>query len=221
MFSPETLRFLAENRGMNSKAWFEAHRKEYDEYVQEPMRELAEKLVPVIAAIDEQIIVSPLNKSISRIWCDVRFSHGMLYRESQWLSFKRDKREFERYPEFFVVFSPREFFYGCGYYCASANSMEAARRLIMEEHGSFVAARKVVEGQSRFVNSGDTYKRSRYPQYSDDLRNWLDRKNFCFTYCADVRELFDVDLAEKLKVDFKTLQPLYDFFITAENMSFM
>lgn len=212
---------MAENRGRNSKDWFESHRGEYVEYVQKPLLELAETLAPTVAEIDEQIIVSPISKSVSRIWCDVRFSHGMLYRESQWLSFKRDKHEFEKYPEFFVVFSSNTFFYGCGYYCASANSMESARKLIIAGHNSFLKAKKVADSQNKFVDSGEMYKRSKYPGYGDELRRWLDRKNFCFTYRADVRELFDRELPEKIKADFKMLKPLYDFFITAENLSFM
>ncbi|MBO5280725.1 MAG: DUF2461 domain-containing protein [Clostridia bacterium] len=221
MFSSKTLKFLAENRGMNSREWFEAHRGEYEEYLQKPLRELAEALAPTVAELDGQIIVTPISKSLSRIWCDVRFSKGMLYRESQWVSFKRDKHEFERYPEFFMVFTSKDFFYGCGYYCASADAMESARRLILSGHESFLKAKAVIDGQERFFDSGDRYKRSKYPEYSEEMREWLDRKNFCFMRRPDIKELFAPDLAETLKADFKMLKPLYDFFITAETLAKM
>ncbi|MBQ7292826.1 MAG: DUF2461 domain-containing protein [Clostridia bacterium] len=219
MFSPNTLRFLAENRGMNSREWFEAHRGEYEEYLQKPLRELAEELAPTVAKLDSQIVVTPISKSLSRIWCDVRFSKGMLYRESQWISFKRDKREFVQYPEFFMVFTPKEFFYGCGYYQASAEAMQSARRLILQGHESFVKAKTAIDSQNRFVDTGDLYKRSKYPSESEELRMWLDRKNFCFMRRPDIKELFASDLADVLKKDFEMLKPLYDFFITAETLA--
>lgn len=221
MFSSKTLKFLAENRGMNSREWFEEHRAEYEGYVQKPLRELAEALAPTVAELDGQIVVTPINKSLSRIWCDVRFSKGMLYRESQWVSFKRDKHEFPAYPEFFVVITPKEFFYGCGYYCASTAAMESARRLITCGHESFVKAKAVIDAQNKFSDSGDRYKRSKYPAYNEELREWLDRKNFCLMCRPDIKELFAPDLAETIKKDFRMLKPVYDFFITAETQAVM
>jgi len=50
-FSEKTLDFLFENRVMDSKAWFEAHRADYEALVLEPLRALVRELTPAMLEI--------------------------------------------------------------------------------------------------------------------------------------------------------------------------
>lgn len=221
MFTSKTLAFLAENRAMNSREWFGEHKAAYEKYVLEPLRDLARELAPAVSEIDDQIVTIPaVDKTISRIWCDVRFSRGMLFREQQWISFRRDKKQFPGWPEFFIVFSPRELLWGCGYYSISTETMAVIRRMVVEEHPKFIAAKQALEAQSTFSLNGDSFKRSRYPSYSEDIRAWLDKKNLRFSYeTANVRELFSEDLSETLKAAFRQMKPIYQFLICAESLA--
>ena len=216
MFTPKTLAFIAENRGRNSKEWFTSHKDEYNELVRDPLLGLAETLAPAMNEIDSRIITDPKN-SVSRIHCDMRFSKDMLYREMLWISFRRDKKAYPGWPEFFFVFTPREFFYGCGYYSASAGAMEAVRGLILADSPAFRAAKEAYETQDLFKICGDMYKRSRYPDYSEELKEWLDRKTICFSYAPeDIREMFSPDLPEKMSTSYLHMKPVYDFLVFAE-----
>ena len=219
MFSPKTFDFLIENRLANSKEWFHEHKNIYDEYVLKPLTELASALGPAIEAMDGKIVTVPkINKVISRIYRDTRFSNDKsLYRESMWLSFKRDKKAFPHYPEFFVAFSPQIFSYGCGYYWAKPETMKCMRKLIENGAPEFKKALKAYENQSVFKIDGESYKRTKYPDYPDNIREWLDNKNICFIhYSDDFSLVFSDSLADTLKDDLRLMKPVYDFLILAE-----
>ncbi len=219
MFSTKTLAFLAENHAMNSREWFVAHKAEYEAYVLSPLRELMRALAPVITEIDGQAVTIPaVDKTISRIWCDVRFSRGMLFREQQWLSIRRDKKQFPGWPEFFMVFSPHEFFWGCGYYRASVETMEEVRRMILEGDPRFGAAKAAFEAHGALTHGGDRFKRTRYPSYPEDIRAWLDQKSICVVRRAELSELFDPKLAETMSASFRAMSPIYQFLIHAEEL---
>ncbi len=220
MFSENTFDFLMENRYMNSKEWFHEHKDTYDEYVLKPLTQLAESLGPVIETIDDKIVTTPkINKTISRIYRDTRFSKDKsLYRESAWLTFKRDKKAFLHYPEIFVAVSPTSFVYGCGYYCMEKNSMQTVRDMIVRDDPAYIKALESYDNQDVFTLCGDKFKRSKYPDYSDVKKDWLDRKNINFmNTSADFSLLFSDDLADKLSEDICLLKDMYLFFVKAES----
>lgn len=218
-FSEESLKFLFENRVVDSKAWFLEHRDEYERLVLEPMRELVKALEPAILSIDPLLICEPkVGRSISRIYRDTRFSHDKsIFRDVMWCVFIRDKKLYNGLPGFWFEFSPRIIRYGCGYYQASPESMEAMRELIIADDKTFKAAQKALKNQSVFRLDGEKYKRSRHPEQPEEKREWLDRRDIGFiTESEDFDLLFSDALADKLAADFKLLVPMYDFMMAAE-----
>ena len=218
-FSEESLKFLFENRVVDSKAWFLEHRDEYERLVLEPMRELVKALEPAILSIDPLLICEPkIGRSISRIYRDTRFSHDKsIFRDVMWCVFIRDKKLYNGLPGFWFEFSPRVIRYGCGYYQASPDSMEAMRELIIADDKTFKAAQKALKNQSVFRLDGEKYKRSRRPEQPEEKREWLDRRDIGFiTESEDFDLLFSDALADKLAADFKLLVPMYEFMMAAE-----
>lgn len=217
MFTPKTLEFIAENHWRGDKEWFSSHKNEYTEFVQKPLTRLAEALAPTVESIDSALITDP-KSAVARIYRDMRFAKGgSPYREMLWISFRHDKKAFPCRPEFYFVFSPREFFYGCGYYSAKADSMVEMRHLILDNDKKFTAAKAVLEKHSEFTLEGDMYKKSRYGEYPEDLRNWLDRKTVCCSCRTDINRIFDDDLSEKVRGAFLEMKPIYEFLMHAEN----
>ena len=220
MFSEQSFDFLMENRFMNSKEWFHEHKNIYDEHVLKPLTELAIEMGPTMEMLDPTIVTTPkINKVLSRIYRDTRFSKDKsLFRESMWLSFKKDKKEFRHYPEFFVAMNPQMLIYGCGYYYMKPETVKAMRVLIEENHPAFKKALKAYESQNVFTLDGDMYKRTKYPEYPENIRNWLDRKTICFTrYSMDFSLVFSDKLGETLCRDLVLMKDVYDFLILAEN----
>ena len=218
IFYPETLDFIAENAFMNSKVWFEEHKDKYKKYVQEPLVALSQYVAPAVEDIDPHIITLPRN-TVSRIYRDARFAKGSLYRDMLWVSFRRDKKCFQAWPEFYFIISPGTFFYGCGYYCTKTPVMAEIRKMVASDHPMYIRARDVLMANEEIVIDGEMYKRSRYPHYSEDKRIWLDRKTIRFTVFPSGKQLFSPDLAEQVRQTFLAMRPIYDLLVYAEEQA--
>ncbi|MCL2462655.1 MAG: DUF2461 domain-containing protein [Defluviitaleaceae bacterium] len=220
MFSQQTLDFLFENRLQNSREWFEAHREDYRQYVLAPLAALVSALTPTMRDIDPSLICEPkVDKSISRIYRDTRFSKDKsLYRDTAWAVFIRDKRLYEGLPGYFFEITPAGWRYGCGYYQTSPDSMGSIREMALKNDPDFQAALAAYEGaQGIFEMEGELYKRSKYPDQPEKLRNWLDRKGIGFIRnSVDFGLLFSDGLAPMLAGHYQRLAPIYNFFIKAE-----
>lgn len=218
-FSKKTTDFLFENRLNDSKAWYQEHKKEYKQYVAEPISELITALQPTINEIDSEIICNP--KRFSRLYRDARFSKGgSIFRDNIWCSFERRTEQFKSMPSFYFDISPNGFEYGCGYYMASTATMNALRELILTNNKAFQAAINAYESQNTFVLAGDLYKKNRYPNQSDRLSNWLNRKSI-YLFCRNNdMDMFCSDkLSEIIAEDYKKIAPIYHFFLKAEELS--
>lgn len=219
-FSQKTLDFLLTNRLMDSKPWFEEHRADYEEYVLGPMRQLVIDMEPTIRSIDPLLICEPkISRSISRIYRDTRFSRDKsIFREIMWCSFMRDRRMFHGLPGFYFEITPAGFSYGCGYYQAAPEAMEAMRELILAGDADFKAALRAYKKQDVFVLLDEKYKRSRHPDAPEELREWLDQRSICLTARGrSMDELFSPELYKTLSTDFLRIEKVYRFLTKAES----
>ncbi len=214
-FSQKTVDFLFENRLHDSREWFGEHKEDYRIYVTEPMKELILELAPTIHRIDPLIEINP--NRISRLYRDMRLHPDSIFRDHIWYTFSRSREQYHALPGFYFSIGAGGISYGCGYYCASAQSMQSLRALILAGDESFKAAFLAVEKQSVFSLYGDMYKRSKYPDMPEELRRWLDRKGIglsCDTNDPEI--MFSDKLAKKVAADIKRIAPFYDFCMKAE-----
>ncbi len=72
-FSPRALTFLRGLKRHNDRAWFAAHREEYEREVREPMTALVERLAPELRRFAPDLVASP-RASLYRIYRDTRFT---------------------------------------------------------------------------------------------------------------------------------------------------
>lgn len=218
-FRPEALQFLENVRLNNSKEWYEAHRKEYQELLVQPFQYLVSDLSADILQIDSLFEVRPaVNKTLSRLYRDTRFSKDKsLYRSTMWLTFKRPKSEWRDAPAFFFEISPDSFRYGMGYYSATRESMDVFRKMIAEDTPKFMEAISFYEKQDVYVIEGDMYKKPQDPSLSEELRQWYDRKNIYLVHNeSDVSKLFTPDIADEVLHGFKLLEPIYRYLCQVE-----
>lgn len=214
-FSQRSVDFLFENRLHDSREWFNEHREEYRIYVTEPMKELILELTPTILKIDPLIEINPAR--ISRLYRDMRLHPDSIFRDHIWYTFSRTREQYHALPGFYFSIGAAGISYGCGYYCASAGSMNALRSLMLAGDDSFRQAFLAVEKQKTFSLYGDMYKRSKFPDQPEELRRWLDRKGIglsCDT--NDPGVMFSEKLAKKVASDFRRIAPFYDFCMKAE-----
>lgn len=217
-FTQETLDFLVLNHIQDSRKWFEEHKKEYREFLIEPLRDLVIDLTPTMLEIDDQFVTEPrIDKTICRIWRDLRYTRDpSLYRKEMWIIFKRDRMHSTEYPGIYFAINGNGFDYGCGFWQASTTYMTALRGLILEDGPLFRNALKAYEAQDVFTIDGECYKRPHYPDQPEKMRLWLERKNIGFyTESDDLDMLFSPDLSEKLAAELKLLAPIYRLLLEA------
>ena len=215
-FTQQSIDFLFENRLHDSREWFGEHKQDYQRLVVEPMTALIEELAPTITKIDPLIEINP--KRISRIYRDMRLHPDSIFRDHIWYTFSRVREQFQALPGFYFSVGAGGISYGCGYYCASAKSMQALRGLILAGDDSFKSAFAAVKKQKTFELYGDLYKRSKFPEQPPEIRNWLDRKSFGLSFDTnDPAIMFSGSLAKRVAGDFKKIAPFYDFCMKAES----
>ncbi|RRJ61784.1 DUF2461 domain-containing protein [Paenibacillus oralis] len=211
-FSPETLTFLEEVQRNNSKPWFEENRAVYTRVLLEPMQSLVADLSEGMLNIDPLLETRPsVNKTISRIHCDTRFSKDkLLYRNTMWITFKRPSKEWRDAPAFFFELHPDSYRFGMGYYGATKETMDKLREWIDAEPQQFQQVTSFFNSQNTFVIEGERYKRILDPAKSAEVLNWYQRKNLYLVHNEAVNDkLFSSGLVVDLSSGFNLLAELY------------
>lgn len=217
-FSNETLDFLAENRIVNSRDWFQEHKSRYRALVEAPMLALSEALAPTMEAIDPSMTLAP-KRTLSRIWKDMRYNRdGTLFRDVMWLLFRRGKGM--EYPAFFFEFSPRGFRYGVSCHAGPGSVMNCIRHWVRSDDQRYRDAQAALDALPMFSLEGERYKRSRFPDEPEEKREWLERKHLLVIHrsCA-MDQLFREDLSQELTRAFESLAPVYRLFLSAHLQS--
>ena len=164
-FSPQALVFFEELSANNNKAWFEAHRADYETLLLEPLKELVAELAAPLLAIDPALQVLPPSRCIARIHRDIRFSRDKSpYKTHLWLSFKRPSPDWKEHPCFFFEIAADRYRYGMGFYSAPKATMDALRRTIETAPEKFRRLVAPLARSGRFVPGRGTLQAPRQPR---------------------------------------------------------
>ncbi len=214
-FSPNTLNFLRDLAENNNKIWFEAHRENYEEYLLQPMRNLVIDLSNFILNLDPYIEVTPaVNKTISRIFRDTRFSHDKsLFRSNMWITFKNRSKDWTRIvSSYFFELNIDSYRYGMGFYKAAPAIMSTFRQKIDENPDEFLETISFYSKQQSFILEGEKYKRIFDKNKPIQIQDWYQRKNLCLICYKEINEtLFSNKLVDELITGFNLISPLYHY----------
>lgn len=216
-FSANTLAFLGGLAANNDRAWFAAHKGEYQELVQAPMWRLVNALAPAMLAIDPGFDLSPRGGAVSRIYRDTRFSRDKApYRINQWIAFKRRSGEWQDRPCYFMEFGPDGYRYGMGFYSARPDTMRAIRRRIEVRPRDLTNAMDEATGAG-FTLEGEAYKKPRLPAGQPPaIQEWYRLRNIYLARARPIDAVFASGaLAEELRRAFAAAAPLYHFLADA------
>lgn len=152
-FSKATVRFYADLRRNNTKAWFEAHRETYEGQVLAPAKlfvaAMGAKLKTIVPAI---VAVPAVNKSIFRINRDTRFSLDPApYKTNLGIYFWDGARSRMESAGFYVGLEPPDVMLGGGMYMIPDALLARYRKAVVDarrgaELGRIVAALRAVPG---------------------------------------------------------------------------
>ena len=127
-FSQNAIDFLWGISLNNERGWFMAHKQDFTDYVDVPMRELGKA---VFSALAEDYPKQDWRLHVCRIYRDARRLHGRgPYKEHLWFTIERPHERFESVPALYFELAPNYYSYGCGYWDAGAATMAKLRARI-------------------------------------------------------------------------------------------
>lgn len=214
-YSDDTLKFLKSLEKNNNKQWFEKHRTQYEKFVLEPTRSLVNELGDSMLKIDPRFEITPaINKTISRIYRDTRFSKDKSpYRSNFWIVFKREKKEWSTQgcAYFFEVYKDW-YHFGMGFYDAAPVIMSKFREQINENPKEFLQAIAFYSKQKTFELKGEDYKRIIDSSKPEEIQKWYQKKSMYLVCERKIdKTLFSRKLVSDLKKGFDMLGPIYRY----------
>jgi uncharacterized protein (TIGR02453 family) len=139
-FPPQALTFLQDLAANNDKAWFTAHKADYERHVLAPFRLLLAEVISGLAARDIPITGDPA-KSIFRIHRDVRFSANKTpYKTHAGAALTRDGSK-SGMGVIYIHIEPSGCFLASGFYHPEKEQLAALREAIYTESDRLLALR--------------------------------------------------------------------------------
>ena len=214
-FSPRTIDFMWNLRLNNNKPWFEAHKEDFQQDFNMPMKALGREVFERIAAYYSG---HGFIHKVSRIYKDARrVRDGEPYRCNLWFSIEKPSEEWTSTPVFWFELSPNKWSYGLGYYQAKSLTMAKFRARIDRDPAKFEQLIAPLEKQDEFILEGDEYKRKKETPSLKTVA-WYNKKSFSLIHRKQNNdELFSAELADRLVGGYQFLMPFYDYFITLDS----
>jgi uncharacterized protein (TIGR02453 family) len=133
-FPRQTLTFFQDLAQNNSKSWFDAHRREYEDYVLAPARDLVLDLGERLKKIAPGIVADPrINQSLFRLNRDIRFSPDKTpYKTHLALWFWEGSRPRMECSGFYFHLEPARLMLGAGIYCFPKDLLDEFRRSVVD-----------------------------------------------------------------------------------------
>ena len=208
-FTDGTIDFMWNLRFNNERPWFNAHKEEFLECLDRPMKALAAE---VLERLQAQFPDRTWYLHVSRIYRDARRLHGNgPYKENLWFTLRCDSSRGPEIPAFYFEITPHNYSYGMGFYWAKANTMACFRRAIDADPLPLTALAERLNAQDTFVLTGQDYARAKGDPGAL-LRPWYNKRVLDLS-CVREHDnlLFSPALVEELVRGFSFLLPYYDY----------
>jgi len=212
-----TLEFFRGLKANNDRAWFDAHRKEY-ESSKKRFEQFCQNLISGLESVDSGVVASRLQAKdcTFRIFRDVRFSKNKdPYKTNYFGYFARDGRKSIYAGYYFCVEPEGESFFGGGIYMPEPPQLAKVRQEIAyctEEFKTIIQAPAFLQ---TFPDGLKTTERlSRPPQGYEATHpaiEYLKQKSFFTSKPLSDAEVCAADLQEKILAGFQTVAPLVHF----------
>lgn len=215
MLEPQTLKFLSQLKKNNNKAWFDAHRIQY-EAARTDFSNFIQLVIEALQKSDPTITGLTSKDCLFRINRDIRFSKDKSpYKTNFGAIIKKGGRK-SIYAGYYFHCSPGESFAGGGLWIPEATELKKVRQEIDYNTEEF---HKIIKNRSFKRIYGDLYqnddiKLSTMPKgyaVTHPAIEYLKLKSFIAEASFTNEELLKSSLHKKTLAAFQTLQPLIEF----------
>ena len=206
-FSPETVDFLWGIRLNNNREWFMENKKNYVNFLYEPMKALGKDLFLPFADKPGNLL------KVSRIYRDARMHHPLPYKESLWICIRPDVEWWAENPCLYFEICPEGVSYGFVLWRPRPSTMEAIRQHLAEKPREFIKLIKSTEKATGLPITADVYKRPKAAPIPELERFYAWKGNISCTVTEPVSpEMFGPALGIRAGEFLRKLIPLYEYF---------
>ena len=224
-FTQHSLKFLRGLARNNERAWFLAHKADYEQHVRDPFQRLLSDLQPVLAQVSGHYRSEPKGNggSLFRIHRDTRFANDKTpYKNWQGARLFHARSKQVEAPAFYLHLQPGACFVAAGVWHPQPDTLRRLRHFIVDNPGSWKAAAHATAFRKRF-DLDDDEMLTRMPrgfpadfEFADDLR----RKNYAAFRSLDDETMTGPRLLRALETDLKGLAPFVDYLCAALDLEF-
>ena len=205
-FSPQTIDFLWGIRMNNNREWFTEHKKDYVNYLYEPMKALGTELFAPFVDRPGNLL------KVSRIYRDARLHHPLPYKESLWACIRQEVQWWGENPCIFFEICPEGVTYGLSLWKPTVATMAAFREEIARDPDTFLQLIAQTEKATGIPVTADLYKRPKEAP-SEALAPFFAWKGHirCVREEPVSEDIFGPALGQRAKTLFSQLIPLYEY----------
>jgi uncharacterized protein (TIGR02453 family) len=224
-FTDKSFRFLRALARNNERAWFQAHKPDYEAYVRVPFQVLLTDLQPDLLSVSEHYRSEPktVGGSLFRIQRDTRFANDKTpYKSWQGARLFHERRKQVPAPSFYLHLQPGNCFVGAGLWHPETATQRRVRQFIFENPGAWKQAAHAPALRRRFdLETGEMLVRPPrgFPpdfEFIDDLRH----KNFVASRTIEDSVMTGPRLRQTLARDLQALAPFVDYLCAALDLEF-
>lgn len=206
-FSPETVDFLWGIRMNNNRDWFMEHKRDYVDYLYEPMKALGKDLF-------QPLVDKPGNLlKVSRIYRDARLHHPLPYKESLWICIRQDVSWWAENPCLYFEIQPEGISYGFILWRPRVTTMAEIREDMARQPGEFLDLIHQTEKATGVPVTAELYKRPKEAPIPELAPFYAWKGNIaCVAEEPVSPEMFGPALGERVGSFLEKLIPLYEYF---------
>ena len=223
-FTKATFDFLAALAANNERAWFEAHRQEYEAAVRTPALRFVADMADDLHKLSPHFLALPkkVGGSLMRIHRDIRFGHNKQpYKTNIGIQFRHEIGKDIHAPGYYVHIEPGECFVGVGLWRPDADALGKIRAALVENGAAWIKARDDKTFSSNYSLAGDALTNAPRGYAKDHpLVEDLKRKDFIALAGLGDAEVMAKNFQRRVAESFDQATPYMRFLCRALGLQF-
>jgi uncharacterized protein (TIGR02453 family) len=224
-FTDKSLKFLRALARNNDRAWFQAHKADYDAHVRGPFQALLIDLQPDLRGVSEHFRADPktVGGSLFRIQRDTRFANDKTpYKSWQGARLFHERSRQVPAPSFYLHLQPGNCFVGAGLWHPETATQRQVRQFIADNPGSWKQSAHAPAFRRRFDLESDEMLVRPPPGFAPDFEfiDDLRRRNFVASRAIEDSVMLGPKLRQVLVTDLQVLAPFVDYLCAALDLEF-
>ena len=218
-YPQESLAFLQQLAGHNSKDWFSQHKEHYEQLIRGPSLAFIEAMEPHLHAISPRFraIAKKSGGSLMRVYRDIRFAKDKTpYKTNIGIQFRHEVGKDVHAPGFYLHIEPANCFLGVGIWHPDNQALGRIRDFILDNPASWKATRDEKAFAKAFSLVGDSLKRPPRGYPADhELIEDLKRKDYIACKDFDPSLICEQSFTQFVAKSYKQADPFMHYICEA------